>query len=209
MQHYLDALVLHFLQVKHKEWKQVIWEEQFSWVVRPCEIVLVIVGNLHFHVLFEVMWEPFLHVFKNVVDLHQVATIGAKHFIGAEVTVHVNQIGLQHVDLLTLHDNLCVHLVLVSLECFILCLLLTKLPPLFLSDNFLLLSFNFVLLSLLNCIVFCLNRLLVVFLRILDAINDDGLGAISDCLVFLEEVKNFAHEPWDDLLVHCALSGWY
>ena len=186
-----------------------IWEEQFPWVVRPCEIVLIIVSNLHFHVLFEVMWEPLLHVFKNVVDLHQVTTIGAKHSIGAEVTVHVDQIGLQHVDLLTLHDNLRVYLVLIFLECLILCLLLTKFPPLFLSNYFLLLSFNFVLLSLLNCIVFCFNRLLVVFLCILDAIYDDSLSAIGDCLVFLEEVKDFAHEPWDDLLVHCALTGWY
>jgi len=209
MKHYLDALVLHLLQVKHEKWEKVVRQEQFPGVVWTSEIILIIVCNFHFHVLFKVVWEPLLHVLKYVVDLHDLATVRTQHFVGAEVTVHVDQIGLQHLHLLSLHDDLCVHLVLIFLKCLILGLFLTKFPSLLFPDYFLLLSFNFVLLSLLNCIVFCLNRLLVVFLSLVDAIDDNCLRAVCDSLVFLEEVEDFVHEPWDDLFVHCALSGWY
>lgn len=209
MQHYLDAFVLHFFEVEHEKWQQVVGQEQFPWIIRPREIILIIVCNLHFHVLFEIVWEPFLHIFKNVVELHQLATVRTKHSIGAKVTVHVDQIGLQHVHLLALHDDLRVHLVLVLLKCLVLCLLLTQLPPLLLPDHFLLLRLDFVILCFLNRIVLCLDRRLMVFLGLVDAIDDDRLRTVSDCLILLKEIEDFVHEPWDDLLVHCALSGWY
>ena len=149
------------------------------------------------------------HIFKYVVNLHQLATISSQHFIRAIVTIHINQIGLHQLYLLTLHDDLSIDLVLVFLKCLILCLLFTKLPPFLLTDDFLFLCFYFVHLSLLNCVVFCFDSLLMVFLSLVDAIDNNCLSAICNRLVFFEEVEDFIHEPWDDLLVHCALSGWY
>lgn len=49
----------------------------------------------------------------------------------------------------------------------------------------------------------------MVVLGIGNAVNDNSLSAVGDGLVLLEEVKDFVHEPWDDLLVHCSLSGWH
>ena len=102
MEHDLDALVLHFLEVEHEEGEEVVGEDELSGVVGAGEVVLVIVGYLHFHVLFEALWELLDDLFDNIVNLLKLTAKSGKHPFTAEVTIHVDHVGLQDLDLLTL-----------------------------------------------------------------------------------------------------------
>ena len=102
MKHYFNTLILHFLQIEHKKWKEVVGENKLPRIVRTGKVVLIIVGNLHFHVFFEALRELLNDLFNNIIHLLELTAIGAEHSLCTEVTIHVDHVGLEDFDLFTL-----------------------------------------------------------------------------------------------------------
>lgn len=117
---YVEGLVLHVFQVGHKERHQVLWEKQLSWIIWSKEVVLVIILDLLFHVLFKSMGILIEDLLKNVVNLEKLTTWSAEIWSSLIVTVWLNKVLLKDADNVTLEDNLSVDLILEFLKGLIL-----------------------------------------------------------------------------------------
>ena len=87
-------------------------KKQFSWIIWSKEVVLVIILDLLFHVLFKSMGVFVEDLLENVVDLKKMTTWSAEIWLILIKTVWLDKVLLKDADNITLEDNFGVNFIL-------------------------------------------------------------------------------------------------
>lgn len=198
---YIERFVLHVFQVGHKEWHQVLWEKQLSWVVWSKEVVFIVILDLLFHILLKSMRVFVEDLFKDVVELKKLTTWSTEVSSSLIKTVWLDQVLLKNTNNITLKDNPAVNVILEFLKGLILLSLfpgkLSLLLPYFLLSG----GLDLIKFSLSNSIIFSLNYGFMLVLGINNTISNNGLRTFGCGFTLLKEVHDLTHQPWHNFLL--------
>lgn len=193
---------MHCLHVSEQEWIEVLGQHQLTNVVRPQEVVIIVVFDFLLHVCLQTLRVSFDDLINNIVQLHDLTTERAYEMFLAIEAVVLNEIGFQDLNCLSLEDDVSLDLVSVLLQFQVLGTDLPCQTPVFLPLDFGFFSFNLVNFGLFNVCISFLDDILVNSLSIIDAKLYYFARSLDGSLILMQKINNLIEKPRQHLLLN-------